>query len=286
VAEGVALAAAYSIVTPTFEHASSIADCLDATLASASLPFHWIIVDDASQDGTADRAEAWLAAHPSPLVTRATVVRNPRPIFETACDNIGFRIAETDVVIEIQADIHVREPRFDALMIEALDMSPKPSAVSGRCGHTFAALKPVPLLSKLLKRSKMESIGLCGRAIETPHVIDAIRGHVYRCETVNRGPWLVRKEDLERHGYLDEQHFFLGNDDHDYHRRLFEAEARRPLYVPMAIHAPLALGANRRKRSGINEEIFDRLRAEKRGSPDFHRFLASIESSTPPQRIK
>ena len=279
-------------MTPTFEHASSVADYLDATLASASLPFHWIIVDDASQDGTADRVEAWLAAHASPLVARATVVRNQCPVYETACDNIGFRLAQTDVVIEIQADIHVREPRFDALMIEALETSPKPSAVSGRCGHTFAALKRVPLLSKpskpskLFKRSTMESVGLCGRAIETPYVVEAIRGHVYRCETVNRGPWLVLKRDLERHGYLDEQHFFLGNDDHDYHRRLFESEGRRPLYVPMAIHSPLGLGAHRRKRRGINREIFDRLRAEKRGSPDFHRFLASIKSSTPPERLK
>jgi glycosyltransferase involved in cell wall biosynthesis len=286
VAEGVAVGAAYSIVTPTFEHASSIADYLDATLRSASLPFHWIIVDDASLDGTAERVEAWLAAHPSPLVTKTTLIRHERPLFETACDNIGFRVAETDVVIEIQADIHVREPRFDALMIEALETSPKPSAISGRCGHTFAALGPASPLSRLFKRSTTESVGLCGRAIETPHTVDAIRGHVYRCETVNRGPWLVLKCDLERHGYLDEQHFFLGNDDHDYHRRLFEAERRRPLYVPMAIHAPLGLGANRRKRSGINKEIFDRLSAEKRGSPDFHRFLASIKSSTPPQRIK
>ena len=103
---------------------------------------------------------------------------------------------------------------------------------------------------------------------------------------MNRGPWLVLKRDLEQHGYLDERHFFLGNDDHDYHRRLFEAEGRRPLYVPMAIHAPLGLGANRRKRSEINKKIFDRLSAEKRGSPAFHRFLASIQSSMPPQRIK
>ncbi|PYR09820.1 MAG: hypothetical protein DMF99_13940 [Acidobacteria bacterium] len=98
-----ALGAAYSIVTPTFEHASSIADYLDATLRSASLPFHWIIVDDGSRDGTADRVEAWLAAHPSPRIARATVIRNQRPMFETACDNIGFRVAETDVVIENQA---------------------------------------------------------------------------------------------------------------------------------------------------------------------------------------
>ncbi len=96
---------------------------------------------------------------------------------------------------------------------------------------------------------------------------------MYRCETVNRGPWLVFKTDLERHGYLDERHFFLGNDDHDYHRRLFDAEQRRPVYVPLSLHAPLALGAYRRKRSGVNRDVFMALHAEKRGSPAFHRFL-------------
>jgi glycosyltransferase involved in cell wall biosynthesis len=282
----VALGGAYSIVTPTFEHASSIADYLAATLASASRPFHWIVVDDASGDGTAERVEEWLASHVSPLITRTTVIRNRRPLFETACDNIGFRAAQTEIIIEIQADIHVREPRFDALMIEALDTSPKPSAISGRCGHTFAALRRGSPLSKWRRTRNVDSVGLCGRAIETPELVDAIRGHVYRCETVNRGPWLVLKSDLERYGYLDEEHFFLGNDDHDYHRRLFEAEGRRPLYVPMNIHAPLHLGAVRRTRTGINKEVFERLTAEKRGSPAWHHFLASINSSTSPQRIK
>src|SRR5205085_7180730 len=106
-----------------------------------------IIVDDGSRDGTADRVEAWLAAHPSPRIARATVIRNQQPMFETACDNIGFRVAETDVVIEIQADIHVREPRFDASMIEALETSPNPSSISSRCGHTCPAHKPATPLA-------------------------------------------------------------------------------------------------------------------------------------------
>ena len=92
---------------------------------------------------------------------------------------------------------------------------------------------------------------------------------------MNRGPWVLLKSDLERHGYLDERHFFQGNDDHDYHRRVFEADGRRPLYVPIALYAPLALGAVRRTRTGLNREIFAALKAEKRGSPEFHRFLES-----------
>ena len=78
--------------------------------------------------------------------------------------------------------------------------------------------------------------------------------------------------DLERHGYLDERHFFLGNDDHDFHRRLFQAEGRRPLRAN-SLHAPLA--REPRRRTGVNRLSHNVLRAEKRGSPAFHGFLDS-----------
>src|SRR6185503_9715122 len=129
--------ARYTIVTPLFNCAPAIAGYIEATAAAASLPFDWILIDDGSVDGTADRAAALLHASPSPLVAHATILRNPTPVFETGCDNIGFWLAETDAIIEVQSDIHVREPGFDALMLRALAMTPQPAAVSGRCGHSF-----------------------------------------------------------------------------------------------------------------------------------------------------
>jgi hypothetical protein len=131
-----------------------------------------------------------------------------------------------------------------------------------------------------------DAIGLYGRRIDTPDVIDDIRGRLYRCETVNRGPWLVFKSDLERHGYLDERHFFLGNDDHDYHRRIFEASGRRPVYLPMRLDSPPSLGARRRPRTGINRQVFRALSAEKRGSPEFHRFLNTLKAPLLPQPVE
>ena len=93
------------------------------------------------------------------------------------------------------------------------------------------------------------------------------------------------KSDLERHGYLDERFFFLGNDDHDYHRRLFDAEGRRPLYVPMTLYSPLHFGAARRRRRGVNREVFEMLSAERQGSPAFRQFLASHRTSYVPEEI-
>jgi hypothetical protein len=219
------------------------------------------------------------------LIARATIIRNPAPIYETACDNLGFALAETEIIVEVQADIQIREPAYDALFLRALDTTPTPSALSGRCGHTFTALGRGAGIRSLFRRTPPQSVGLCGKTIDTPEIVNPIRGLMYRCETVNRGPWAVLKSDLERHGYLDERHFFQGNDDHDYHRRVFETDGRRPLYVPIALYAPLALGAVRRSRTGLNREIFAALKAEKRGSPEYKRFLASRRFSSPPEVI-
>jgi hypothetical protein len=274
----------FTIVTPMFNCAPAIGGYIDATSAAASLPFDWILIDDGSVDGTAERAAASLHASPPPLVARATILRNPTPIFETACDNIGFRLAETDVIIDVQSDIHVLEAGFDALMLRALAMTPQPAAVSGRCGHSFFGLRGA-FVRAVFGGRRDEYVGLYGRLIETPASVEPLKGRVYRCETVPRGPWAVRKADLEAVGYLDERFFFLGNDDHDYHRRLFDATGRRPVYVPMSIDAPLARGTTRQPRTGVNRAVFEMLKREKRGSPAFKRFLAAAWRPAIPERI-
>lgn len=275
---------AFTVVTPAFNCADQIADYVEATLASATLPFDWIVIDDASDDGTTAQVRAAFDRLSHPLVARVTLLRNPTPIYETACDNLGFTLAETELIVEIQADIQVREPGFDASFLRAFQSTPRPASLSGRCGHSFFGLRR-GWLRRLLAGRADECVGLCGTSIETPEVIEPLKGRLFRCDTVPRGPWALSKADLERHGYLDERFFFLGNDDHDYHRRVAAAEGRRPVYVPMMIHSPLRLGATRRERSGINQEIFAMLKRTKRGSPAFRRFIATCLSPSLPEEL-
>jgi glycosyltransferase involved in cell wall biosynthesis len=272
-----------TIVTPIFNGAPLVAGCIRSVAAAASLPFDLILVDDGSDDATAERAIEVLRTAPPRLAARATVIRNPTPTFETSCDNMGFWLAETELVIEVQSDIEIREPGFDARMRRALAMSPQPAAVSGRCGHSFFALRA--RLVRAIAGGGRDCVGLCGKLIDTPEAVEPLRGRVYRCQTVPRGPWAVCKRDLEQIGYLDERFFFLGNDDHDYHRRLFDATGRRPVYLPMSIYSPLSRGASRRRRSGINREVFALLEREKRGSPAFRRFVAGQWRPTPPEPL-
>jgi hypothetical protein len=264
----------FTIVTPTFNCASTIGAYMEATACNASMPFDWILIDDGSDDDTVGQARVAFESSAWRWVARATIIRNPVPIFETACDNIGFNLAETNVIIEIQSDIHVREAAFDALIMRAFALRSQPAAVSGRCGHSFLGLRGW-IARAVLGFGRDRAVGLAGRLIETPEVIDPLRGRIFRCDTVPRGPWAVLKTDLERFGYLDERFFFLGNDDHDYHRRVYEAEGRRPVYAPMSLYAPLHMGAQRRKRTGMNEQVFRLLKREKRGSTPFLRFLSA-----------
>lgn len=263
----------FTIVTPTFNHEEVIRTTIGAALSHATIPFDWIVIDDGSDDATCDVVIESLRSRDASPVSRALVLRNPVPIYETACDNLGFALAQTDTIVELQADIEIREPAFDRLLHAPLSTTPVPAAVSGRCGHTFAFLLRGRMPGFVAGSMEKHAIGLYDTRIETPDVIDPLRGRFFRCETVPRGPWLLLKRDLERHGYLDERFFFLGNDDHDYHRRLYQAERRRPVYVPMAIHSPLSTGAARRPRSGINRQVFELLASERRRNPAFRRFV-------------
>jgi hypothetical protein len=93
----------------------------------------------------------------------------------------------------------------------------------------------------------------------------------------------VAQERPERHGYLDERHFFQGNDDHDYHRRLSmpKGGARSTCRSPCM---PRWLGAARRPRTGINRDVFNVL-SWKAWQPSLHRFLDTLTSSSAPERI-
>jgi hypothetical protein len=103
-----------------------------------------------------------------------------------------------------------------------------------------------------------------------------------RADLRNRepGPWVLLKSDLERHGYLDERHFFQGNGDRlppaGLRGRCATSTWRSPC-------APLVLGAVRR-RSGLNREVFAALKAEA-GQPAFRSSWIRCDPRRHPKRF-
>ncbi len=278
-----------AICIPTFNHESCILETLSCLLTSITCPSQLIVLDDGSEDRTVELVTSFLKSAGSTCLVEAIVLRNGVPIFETACDNICFNLAAAPYVIELQADIFIRHPGFDLAFHRALDEGA--SSVSGRCGHAFNLIAAprsrigtfIGQQVRCLLNAPM-SVGLAGEEVETGDISSWL-GKQYSCETVNRGPWALLKSDLETFGYLDERHFFLGNDDHDFHRRAYAGGKRRPFYVPVQICSPLKHGASRRQRTGLNRQIYEDLAATRRGSPDFHTFLASHVSWRPTRQL-
>jgi glycosyltransferase involved in cell wall biosynthesis len=284
----------WTLVMPFYNQRENIKPILELIMTHAALPFDLIFIDDASNDESSavilDTISSCDPAQRSKLCT-ATFIRNNVPIYETACDNQGFKRARTEFIIEIQADLQIREIAFDRKMIEAMNYCDL-GAVSGRHVHDYSLLVgrkgwfrfPISLLVKRLFRwGYGEGVGRLGKLIFTPEV-NCDPG-IYIGETVARGPWLLKKSDLDKLNYLDEDSFFLGNDDHDYHRRLFTELGKSVGYLPLLIYSDPEAGSTRKVRVGINKEIFEYLSNSKKGSIGFLSFLKSYRPYKSIKRI-
>jgi hypothetical protein len=153
------------------------------------------------------------------------------------------------------------------------------SAVSGRLVERYdsfvgrGAWLRYPLRRLLIRGFRRNSCGLMGEAIFDNTGATRFEGTYYVGETAVRGPWALRRGDLVASGYLDEAHFFLGHDDHDFHRRMYEAHGTLPVYCPLNIFSPRAAGPTRRERHGTNAEVFALLAETRTWSPEYRDFL-------------
>ena len=268
-------------VVPVFNQCQIIEETLSSLFSAATLYFDIIIVDDYSMDDSLPVIQHFLSNHPSKLLCSYTIIQNQSPVYETACDNQGFRVARTEFIIEIQADIKICEKGFDCKMIAVAECSGV-GTVSGRAVHPFALLDgkgawiKYPLFRLRLGWDlSYQCVGLVGNRVFNAKPCNLDGSSFYLGETNCRGPWLVRKSDLRMLSFLDEKNYFLGNDDHDFNYRLFKSCSRAAAYVPIEQISHAQDGSSRKIRSGVNLAIYNHLLLNKTGSNAFNNFLHS-----------
>jgi hypothetical protein len=103
-------------------------------------------------------------------------------------------------------------------------------AVSGRCGHSFDG---------------QDKVGRCSTDVGQP-LKDGVKHVFVETETVNRGPLMLHAKRTQELGFLDEQSFFLGGDDHDLMKRS-KLKGYVVGYLPVGFYAPLDLSPMRNK---------------------------------------
>jgi glycosyltransferase involved in cell wall biosynthesis len=257
-----------SIITPVHNQEHIIAKNLSATVAATTeTAYDMIIIIDACSDETEARVLEWANDTPFPTNFRGILVlRSPAPLFETAADNVGFRLARGAYLLEIQADIYITEQGYNLRMLKPFQRFSDVIGVSGRCAHAFFSEMGVGKLGALVERE------------ELPAGIE--KDCFYVAETCNRGPLMLDAEKTRQLGFLDEDSFFLDNSDHDLFARAYFHYKWICGYVPIHFKSPLQDGSTRKPRDPANQAVFQ----EKQRTCHQRGFLFKYMAANPPRR--
>jgi hypothetical protein len=281
---------AYTAILPIHNQEEIIGRFLRNHLQVSLLPHDLIVIFDCCTDRSREAFQALSAEMRSSNLCSCLAISTRVPYFETACDNLGFVLADSAFLIEFQPDLLVKTIGYDRRMLDLLGQGGV-GAVSGRGGHSLRDIYGPPKLSSRLfnfwhRPSQRQNfwpeaedrVGLLGPEIESHGLaVDDETGRFYLCETVNRGPFAVRKSLLEQVGYLDHRNFFLGNDDHDFNLRCWLQAQKRPAYLPLKLETELRWGSTRKARDPLNDRVFKSLSSR----PD-NSFLKKYQSSYRP----
>jgi glycosyltransferase involved in cell wall biosynthesis len=285
-----------SVIIPVFNKDKIISEMLDKLIGSLTTDYELIIIDDASTDNSKKIITEYLKCKNIDHVFVSTTV----PIFETACDNLGFFLARGFYLLEVQSDIIINDKGFDKRMISALDNN-KFSSVSGRSCHSwFDLLSKKNKIVNILKFYSPISlflfgtgaVGYVGKELYNSELTRSVNlGDVYVADTNCRGPWLTNKFLLNEIGAFDTNNFFLGFDDHDFNLRGSKLGYRAG-FTPVLQSCDKNNSSSFKKKEGVNQKVYDYLSENKQiysfkkifGSNEFINKIA-IEKATRPKKI-
>jgi glycosyltransferase involved in cell wall biosynthesis len=218
----------YSIVMPIFNQDKIICEILRNIFHNTIGSFELILLCDGCTDDTEPKIINMFEKENIGDCAHIVIVHIQESIFETACDNLGFKIASGQIIIEIQADMYMSFNGYNKVLEKPILMYNDIIAVSGRCCH-----------------DKYDSIGHAGIDVELPQETNDSK--CYLMSTVNRGPLLFDATKLKLCNYLDEEHFALGDDEHDLFFRAWVEFGFRTAYVPLQYTTYLSDGSTRKQ---------------------------------------
>jgi glycosyltransferase involved in cell wall biosynthesis len=237
----------YSIVIPVFNQEDILVKNLTSIFAMTLGTYEILIILDYCYDDTEKNLLTFLQSYiPAPSLRSIRIFTNKeKPLFETKCDNIGFRNSRGTYCLEIQADMEMTQLGYNIELTKPFLRLPNVIAVSGR------------VASSLFERDGISQIayGKVDEGVEKPiRELNIILGAFYVYETCNRGPLLLHRERLQELGYLDEEEYFLDNSDADLMARAYLQKGYICGYIPIDFHAPLCDGSTRKSSYKVCKE--------------------------------
>jgi glycosyltransferase involved in cell wall biosynthesis len=224
----------YSIVTPIYNQESIIVKNVNSVIEKTDDFFELILILDFCFDKTEERLLNYLDSLHNlreNLIQIRVFKNSEKPLFETKCDNLGFRASLGTYCLEIQADMEMTEQGYNLELEKPFKMFANIIAVSGRCAHNMFDGPEVGKMGDDIEQS-LESL-------------EIQRNIFYSLETCNRGPLLLHRGKLEELGFLNEIDFFLDNSEHDLMARAFLEKEYICGYVPIEFSSPIQDGSTR-----------------------------------------
>ena len=219
-------APAVAVVVVSFNAREALVACLDSLARDAGSRLETVVVDNASDDGSAVAA----AERPDP----PRVIANPDNVgFSRAC-NQGMRATTAPLVLFLNPDATVTKGAIGVLA-GRLDDQPDVGAVGPLTrqpdGTVQVSTGPDLTLSGE-RRQRRLVLGVRDRAPEALRKAAAAHAHEHDADWVSGACLMARREALEAVGGFDEA-FFLYEEDADLCRRL-RAAGWRVVFTPAA----------------------------------------------------
>lgn len=196
-----------------------------------------IVVDNASQDGSADVVQQ--------VMPQAEVVRLQANMGFAGANNVGLRRGSSEVVLLLNSDTLVRKGQIDA-MLTALGRTPNAAALGPRLVNAEGCVElSFGRMISPWNEAWQKGIGhlFASQARPVAMVVRRLTNRARRVDWVSGACLLVRRMDAEAVGLLDERYFMYA-EDVDFCAAL-RARGRDVLYWPQAEIVHLR-GASRR----------------------------------------
>jgi cellulose synthase/poly-beta-1,6-N-acetylglucosamine synthase-like glycosyltransferase len=225
----------YSITIPVYNQENIIVENLESIINTTKDTFEIIIILDFCFDNTEKNLMLFLNNYENKInnFIQITIYKNEdKPLFETKCDNIGFKNSVGTYCLEIQADMKMTEIGYNLHLTKPFILFKNIIAVSGRCCLGLYNVE--------------NGIGKMGADIEKS--IDSLnicKNKFYVHETCIRGPLLIDRKKLQELNFLDEEEYFLDFSDQDLLARAYLLKKYICGYVPIDFYAPIQFGSTR-----------------------------------------
>jgi glycosyltransferase involved in cell wall biosynthesis len=168
-----------SVITPFYNTASYLAECIESVLAQSYTQFEYILMDNCSTDGSSEIAESYARSDPRIRLIRSTQFLRQIPNYNRALAQISTESEYTKVV---EADNHIFPECLD-LMLKAFERSESIGLVSsywlaGNVLQGSGYPYPMPIMSgrESVKRHLLSSAHVFGSPTQVMYRSSIVRG--------------------------------------------------------------------------------------------------------------